>query len=125
MSDIDPDACSPPTGNVVTHRVLRLPRLAKASFYYAGVMRTHALLGQISLPALESLEFCYLDNLTPVIKHLQAQSLISLPLRYLRIESTFFNELMFVRLLRCLPSLVTLELIDSGDASSNFLQVCV
>ena len=124
MSDVDPDTCFPPKETIVTHRILQLPRLLKASFYYAGVMRTHALLGQISLPALESLDFCYLDNLTPVLQHLQTQSLISLPLRYLRIESTFFNELKLIKLLRNLPTLVTFELIDSGDASSNFLKVC-
>jgi hypothetical protein len=44
-------------------------------------------------------------------------------LRYLRIESSFFNEIKFVSLLGRLPSLVSLELVDCEDASSHFLKV--
>ncbi|KAJ6605671.1 hypothetical protein B0H10DRAFT_2311524 [Mycena sp. CBHHK59/15] len=40
------------------------------------------------------------------------QALTRLPLRLLRIESSLFNELKLVSLLRRLPSLVTLELVD-------------
>jgi len=122
MSDIDPDACVAPEDDINSFKVLRLPRLIKASFYYAGITRTRMLFSQVSFPALESIEFCYLDNMTSVLGHLQTQSLTSLPLRYLRIESSFFNELKFVKLLRRLPSLVTLELVDVEDASSNFLK---
>jgi hypothetical protein len=124
MSDIDPDACFSSETDTNISKVLRLPRLVKASFYYAGITRTRTLLGQISFPALESLEFCYLDNVTGILGHLQTQSFTSLPLRYLRIESSFFSELKFVKLLHRLPSLVTLELVDVEDASSNFLKVC-
>jgi hypothetical protein len=123
MSDIDPDTCFPSEEEIDPHKSLQLPRLVKASFYYAGITRIRGLLGQISFPALETLEFCYLDNLTPVLQHLKTQALTSLPLRSLRIESTFFNEMKLIKLLQCLPSLITLELVDVEDASSNLLKV--
>jgi hypothetical protein len=123
MSDVELDVCSVSEEEIDPPKVLRLRRLLKASFYYAGVARTRMLLGQISFPALETLEFCYLDNLTPILHHLRTQSLTSLPLRALRIESSFFDELKFVKLLCRLPSLVTLELVDVEDASSNLLKV--
>ncbi|KAH7928428.1 hypothetical protein BV22DRAFT_1103042 [Leucogyrophana mollusca] len=117
MSDVDPESCVSLEQEFGATKVVRLPRLTKASFYYAGIMRTRMLLSQISFPALESLDFCYLDNLTPVLEHLRQQSLTSLPLRYLRIESSFFNEQKFVNLLRRLTSVETLELIDVEDVS--------
>ena len=123
MSDVEPDACFTSEEEIDLPKVLQLRRLVKASFYYAGVTRTRMLLGQISFPALETLEFCYLDNLTPILQHLRTQSLTSLPLRFLRIETCFFNEFKFVKLLGRLPSLVTLELVDVDDASSNLLKV--
>ncbi|KAI5123116.1 hypothetical protein M0805_001472 [Coniferiporia weirii] len=98
-----------------------LPRLRKASFYYAGIERMQAVFSQLLFPALERVEFSYMDNLTPIIKHLKRQSFSSLPLVQLRIESCFFNELKLVRLLRRLPTLQTLELVDVEDISSNFL----
>ncbi|THH06779.1 hypothetical protein EW145_g3850 [Phellinidium pouzarii] len=98
-----------------------LPRLRKASFYYAGIERMQAVFSQMLFPALERVEFSYMDNVTPIIKHLKRQSFSSLPLAHLRIESCFFNELKLVRLLQRLPTLNTLELVDVEDISSNFL----
>lgn len=100
-----------------------LPRLKSASFYYAGIERMHAVFSQLLFPALERVEFSFLENLTPIIKHLKRQSFTSLPLRHLRIESCFFNELKLVRLLNRLPTLRTLELVDVEDISSDFLRV--
>lgn len=123
MSDADPDTAVHSEPEFMTNKIVKLPRLVKASFYYAGNMRIRMLLSQISFPALESLEFCYLDNLTPILEYLRQQSLTSLPLRHLRIESSFFNEAKFVTLLKRLMSLTTLELIDIEDVSSFLLKV--
>lgn len=123
MSDVDPEICVSLEHEFMSTKVVKLPRLTKASFYYAGIMRTRMLLSQISFPALASLDFCYLDNLTPVLEHLRQQSLTSLPLKYLRIESSFFNEAKFIVLLRRLTSLVTLELIDIEDITCFLLKV--
>jgi hypothetical protein len=125
MSDVESDVRSASEEDVYVQKVVQLPRLVKASFYYAGAMRTRLLLGQISFPALETLEFCYLDDLTPVLQHLRIQSLTSLPLRFLRIESSSFNGVKFVKLLGDLPSLATLELVDVEDASSDLLKVTI
>ncbi|KAH7911724.1 hypothetical protein BJ138DRAFT_1006041 [Hygrophoropsis aurantiaca] len=122
MSDVDPETCASLEQEFTGTKVVRLPRLTKASFYYVGIMRTRMLLSQISFPALESLDFCYLDNLTPVLEHLRQQSLTSLPLRYLRIESSFFNEQKFVNLLRRLSSVEILELVDVEDVSCFLLK---
>lgn len=139
MSDTDEDSCannrvtldsfgrqSPMMGCGITTsdtNMVSLPRLKKASFYYAGITRVHTIFSQLSFPALEEIEFAYLDNLTPVLGQLKRQSLTSLPLRHLRIESCFVNELKLMKLLRRLNSLHTLELIDVEDVSSNLLQV--
>ncbi|TDL23289.1 hypothetical protein BD410DRAFT_721536 [Rickenella mellea] len=139
MSDIDPDSCadfgfgdgSDPEypGHFVetilpqkNTEMITLPRLKKAAFYYAGVVRVQAVLAQLSFPSLERVEFMYLDNITGILKHLKRQSFSSLPLRHLRVESSFFNELKLIKLLRRLPSLHTLELVDVEDVSSNFLK---
>jgi len=122
MSDVDSETFSL-EHEFISTKVVKLPKLTKASFYYAGIMRTRMLLSQITFPALESLDFCYLDNLTPVLEHLRQQSLTSLPLRYLRIESSFFNEQKFILLLRRLTSLVTLELVDVEDVTCFMLKV--
>jgi len=125
MSDVDPETCVSLEHEFMSTKVVKLPKLTKASFYYAGIMRTRMLLSQISFPALESLDFCYLDNLTPVLEHLRQQSLTSLPLKYLRIESSFLNEPKFILLLRRLSSLVTLELIDVEDITCFLLKVSI
>ena len=46
------------------------------------------------------------------------KSLTSLPLQHLRIEASFFGELVLVRLLSRTSSLTTLKLVDMEDASS-------
>ena len=124
MSDVDSSPCyfddsDPPPGTKVIH----LPRLTKASFYYAGIALTRQIMLQMSFPNLESLEMCYLENVTPVLQILYAQALTRLPLRFIRIESCLFSELKFLNLLRHLPSLVTLALVDVEDVSSHFLKV--
>jgi len=103
-------------------KVVHLPRLKKASFYYAGIDLTQQLMAQFTFPNLEILELCYLENVTPVLHLLYTQALTRLPLRRLRIESSVFNELKVVNLLRRLSSLVTLELVDCEDASSGLLR---
>lgn len=103
--------------------LILLPRLTKASFYYSGFGRTQGVLGRLVVPALKSLEICYLDDVNPLLELLHRQSLTSLPLEHLRIESGFFNEMKLIRLLRRLPSLTTLKLVDVEDASPNLLKV--
>ncbi|KAL6304393.1 hypothetical protein BKA93DRAFT_733263 [Sparassis latifolia] len=135
MSDVDPDSCAtfdtdPPEHDGVPEQLVRvsdsrtiqLPRLVKASFYYSGVVRTRTILSMLSFPALQRIELCFLDNVSPVVEHLRRQSLTSLPLHHIRIEASFFNELKLVRLLRRLPALITLELVDVEDASSNLMK---
>lgn len=118
--------------------MVALPRLKRASFYYSGVERTTALFAQLSFPALRSLEFAYLENLTPVLRHLKRQAVSlsimgddgvegrgsGLPLERLRVEACLFNELKLVRLLKRLPSIRTLELVEVEDVSGHFLHVC-
>ena len=123
MSDIEPDMCHASENDIFRPKVLQLRRLARASFYYAGAARTYSLLGQIYFPALEVLDFCYFDDLTPIFRHLKAQSLTSLPLRSLRIESSFFNEVKFIELICRLPCLTTLELVDVESVSSSLMKV--
>ncbi|KAF7977710.1 hypothetical protein HWV62_2980 [Athelia sp. TMB] len=101
--------------------IVQLPRLVKVSFYYAGITRTRALLNHISFPALETLELCYLDEVSPLLDRLKQQS-NPLPLRCLRIESSFFNEMKLASLLVRLPSLVSLQFVDCDDVTSNFLK---
>ncbi|TFK74862.1 hypothetical protein BDN72DRAFT_759242 [Pluteus cervinus] len=108
----------PPTG-----KLIQLPRLKKASFHYVGSALTQHIFSQVTVPNLESLQMCYLQNVTPILQSLYAQALTRLPLRYLRIESSLFNEMTFVTLLRRLPSIVRLELVDIEDVSSYFLKV--
>ncbi|TFK52373.1 hypothetical protein OE88DRAFT_1627936 [Heliocybe sulcata] len=102
--------------------MIHLPRLSKMSFYYSGILRTHAILSQLTFPALEKLELAYLDDVTPLLKYLTRQSLTSLPLRNLRIEASFFNELKLMIFLRRATALTTLELVDADDVSSNLLK---
>ncbi|KAL5519833.1 hypothetical protein ACEPAG_1493 [Sanghuangporus baumii] len=65
--------------------MVHLPRLKSASFYYSGQLRTTALLAYMSFPALERLEFAYLDNLTPAFAHLKRQA-CSIPAEWERDE---------------------------------------
>ncbi|KAI0052708.1 hypothetical protein FA95DRAFT_1257354 [Auriscalpium vulgare] len=127
MSDVDPETClmydhEPHHDKRYPTHIIHLPRLVKASFYYAGIQRTRTILSQLTFPALEKIELCYMDNVTPVLHHLKRQSLTSLPLRHLRVEASFFNELELVKFLGRVSSLTTLELVDVEDASSNLLK---
>lgn len=134
MSDADPDNCTTLISEASEHddyvlarasdtRSISLPRLRKASFYYSGNLRTRTVLTLLSFPALERLELCYLDNVSPMLEALRRQSLTVLPLRHLRVESCFFNELRFARLLPRLPALTSLELVDVEDVTSNLMRV--
>lgn len=134
MSDVDPESCTSLVSEATEHddyvlarvsdtRAINLPRLRKASFYYSGNLRTRTILGLLTFPALECVELCYLDNVSPMLEALRRQSLTVLPLRHLRIESCFFNELRFARLLQRLPALTSLELVDVEDVTSNLMRV--
>lgn len=103
--------------------MIHLPRLTKASFYYAGNHRTGTVLSLLSCPALQSIELCFLDNVSPMIEELHRQSLTLLPLRHLRIESCYLNEMKLARFLRRVPSLTSLELVDIEDSSPSLLKV--
>jgi len=125
LSDVECAPCFSPSEDFdlpALTKIVQLPRLKSASFYYAGVALTQQLMAQFTFPNLESLELCYLENVTPILQLVYTQALTRLPLRRLRIESSLFNELKFVNLLRRLPSLVTLELVDVEDASSGLLR---
>lgn len=137
MSDVDPESWAsidvdPSDYDGVAERLVRvadtrpihLPLLKKASFYYCGNVRTRTILGLLSFPALERIDLCFLDNVSPMVECLRRQSLTHLPLRHMRIESSFFNELKLLRLLRRLPALTTLEFVDVEDVSSNLMKVC-
>lgn len=126
MSDVDSEHClsQDDLDSAPTTKAIHLPRLTKISFYYAGIALTRQIMSQIAFPNLESLEMCYLENVTPVLQLLYTQALTYLPLHSLRIESCLFNEIKFLSLLRRLSSLVTLELVDMEDVSSNLLRVC-
>lgn len=122
LSDSDPEMCLQ-YGERPPPRRIHLPRLTKASFHFAGGMRVRAIFNHLSFPALQTLELCYCEEVTPVLERLKEQSLTSLPLRHLRIETSFFSELNFMNLLRRLNSLTSLELVDCEDASSHLLRV--
>ncbi|KAH7873109.1 uncharacterized protein C8R40DRAFT_1198430 [Lentinula edodes] len=114
MPDVDSDSCYPPSFQEInspkTSKTVRVPRLSKISFYYSGIVFTRQIMNQIGFPNLQSLEMCYLENVTPILQLLYTRPLTRLPLQSLRIESCFFNE----------PKLVTL-LQNVEDASSNLL----
>lgn len=127
ISDVDSYPCgsagdSGETGPS-TGRVIQLPRLTKASFYYTGNALARQIVSQIAFPKLEHLELCYLQSISPIIQCLYAQALTKISLKYLRIESCFFNEMSLINLLRRLSSLMTLEVVDVEDVSSYFLKV--
>ncbi|KAH9889865.1 hypothetical protein C8Q73DRAFT_652861 [Cubamyces lactineus] len=134
MSDVDPESCASlisesseqqddfALARVSDTRTIQLPRLRKASFYYSGNLRTRTVFSLLSFPALERIELCYLDNVSPILECLRKQSLTVLPLRHLRIESCFLNELRFARLLQRLPALNSLELVDVEDVTSNLMR---
>lgn len=119
VTDIDPDRPI----RVADSRMVYLPRLTRASFYYAGPLRVRTLLSLLTFPALERIELGYMDDVSAIVEYLRRQSLTSLPLRHLKIESCLFNEFKLVSLLMRFTSLATLELIDVEDVSSYTLRV--
>ena len=126
LSSVDSEACDPrfmEPDSRPPYKSVHLRKLTKVSFYYAGITLARQIMSQITFPNLEALEMSYLENVTPILHLLYTQALTRLPLRHLRIETCLFNELKFVNLLRRLPSLITLELVDVEDLSSNLLKV--
>ncbi|KAJ3716900.1 hypothetical protein F5878DRAFT_344373 [Lentinula raphanica] len=124
MSNVESDSCYPFSFQEIdlpTTSKIRLPRLSRISFYCSGNVFTRQIMNQIAFPNLESLEMCYLENVTPILQLLYTQALTRLPLQHLRIESCLFNEQNLATLLRKLPSMTRLELVDLEDASSNLL----
>ena len=103
--------------------VIHLPRLTKITLYYSGFNRTLSVLDRISFPALERIDIGYLDDAGQFFDILHRQSLTTLPLQHLRIESGYFAEAKLVRLLQRLPSLHTLDLVDVEDLSTDALKV--
>ncbi|KAL0961425.1 hypothetical protein HGRIS_006371 [Hohenbuehelia grisea] len=125
VSDVDVDGCRAATEGgdaVLAQTLVHLPRLKKISLYYAGPLLMRQVMSLVSLPALESLELSYLENVTPMIQLLYAQSLTRLPLRHLRIESCLFSEIKLVNLLRRAQSLESLELVEVEDVTSGLLK---
>jgi hypothetical protein len=135
MSDVDAGSCLTESEmpeydetkermvRVNDSRMINLPRLTKASFYYSGTLRTRTILRLLSCPVLEHIDLCFLDNVSPMIEYLRRQSLTRLPLRHLRIEGCFLSELKLARFLQRVPSLISLELVDVEDVSSNLFKV--
>jgi hypothetical protein len=118
MSDVDSNPCAMVVVDDMDAPIsnkIHLPRLKKMSFYYSGIAHTREIMSHISFPNLESLELAYLENATPLLHLLYVQALTRLPLKSLRIETCLFNEMKFVNLIRKLPSLITLELVDVED----------
>lgn len=111
------------TSSSSTADLIRLPRLTKISLYYSGFNRTLSVLDKISFPALERIDIGYLDDAGQFFDILHRQSLSSLPLQHLRVESVYFSEAKLVRLVQRLPGLHTLDLVDVEDLSSDVLKV--
>ncbi|KAJ3504777.1 hypothetical protein NLJ89_g7759 [Agrocybe chaxingu] len=121
ITDVETNACSPAVINhemdfPVTHKI-HLPRLKRLSFHYSGIGHTKQIMNRIAFPNLESLDMAYLENVNPLLQAVHAQALTRLPLKSLRIETCVFGEMKLVNLLRKLPSLVTLQLIDIEEVS--------
>lgn len=142
LSDVDPADVDL---NVPVRQPIVLAHLHRLSFYYSGVTRTCALLHGTVLPALEHLELAFLDNITACLKYLKQQTVLHsgfdnvyeyeygyrdtaevalFPLKSMRVEASLFSELKFLRLLRRLPFLERLDLVDIEDVSGNLLKVC-
>jgi hypothetical protein len=128
LSDVDSDLCYriqvDQADNHTVENPLTMHRLTKVSFNCTGLSLARQVMRQILVPNLESIELCYLGNVTPILSLLHIQSLESLSLRHIRIESCIFNDMKFLALLRRLPFLRSLELIDIEDVSPSLLKVC-
>jgi hypothetical protein len=123
LSNVDSAGCAQFDEGDHSQSKIHLRRLKKISFYYSGIALTRQIMSQITFPSLAVLEMCYLENVTPILSSLYTQALTRLPLRHLRIETCLFNEMKFMNLLRRLSSLLTLELVDMEDVSTNLLKV--
>lgn len=125
MSGIDTTSCDilMAEDDVPVTSKIRLPRLKTASFYYSGLDHAREIMNHVLFPNLETLELAYLENVNPLLQELYAQALTRLPLKKLRIESCLFSEMKFVNLLRKLPSLSSLQLVDVEDISHITLKV--
>ncbi|KIY45210.1 hypothetical protein FISHEDRAFT_67143 [Fistulina hepatica ATCC 64428] len=121
LRNICPDGCGDDVHAPLSPSV-PFPRLRRLSFYNAVSQIVPFLMSSISFPNLEYLDLCYLQNITSVLQYLHSQSLTRLPLRELRVEACYMNELRFLNLLRRLSSLTTLEMIEVEDVSPHFLQ---
>jgi hypothetical protein len=129
MSDVDPAeslafAHEPHAGPRFPQHVIPLPRLKKISLCNAGSGRAAALFSQIAFPAVQTVEFAYMNDIKPLLEHLARQSITSLPLRRLSIEyCSISEENVLIDLLGRVPELSALELVDVEDASSALLKV--
>jgi hypothetical protein len=104
--------------------IVHLPSLRRIVISAAGSTRVRGLLSQLALPALEDLELSCLDDVSVILSHLESQAMTSLPLRRLKIESCNFDQIQLLHLLRRVPTLRTLELVDVHNLSPHFLKVC-
>jgi hypothetical protein len=121
LRNLDADECSaaaaPPPGPPVL-----LPRLRRVVLSAAGGGRARALLAHVRAPALEELELACLGDVSPVLARLAHGAGVP-ALRRLRIEACALGEVALLGLLRRVPALAALELVDVSDLSSSFLQV--
>ncbi|KAL1744427.1 hypothetical protein HDZ31DRAFT_38720 [Schizophyllum fasciatum] len=116
--------CVPSNATVTAaaSRGLALPALRRLSLYSVGSTLAAALASALVLPALEAVELCYLQDVGPLVQLLHEQSLTRLPLRALRVEASYLDEVRFASLIRRLTSLTRLELVDIDDISPAFLK---
>lgn len=114
MSDIDGDGNDHMLSSPISLKYLR-----RLTFYYSGVVRACVLLQCIHLPSLVHVELSFLDNITSCLKALKDQAP---PLQSLRIEASLFNELTMLGLLRKIPTIEELELVDVEDVSTHLLK---
>ncbi|KAH6911388.1 hypothetical protein BKA70DRAFT_1384787 [Coprinopsis sp. MPI-PUGE-AT-0042] len=112
LSDVDSAPCYRDMSGCPEQDLAPVSMSLTRPFYYATVAKQ--VMTCITCPQP--------GNVSSVIQTLYTQALIKLPLKHLRIEMSLFNELKLVDLLRHVPSLVTLELLDLEDISSNFIR---
>ncbi|TFK96851.1 hypothetical protein BDV98DRAFT_485333, partial [Pterulicium gracile] len=124
MSDVDIEGCHSPfsdnedyfgSGSGSGSSSVHLPRLTKLVFNNSGIVRTLLLMHQLTYPSLRSLELSFLQNITPVLDALYETSLTRLPLRVLRVESSWFDIARMGALLRRLNGLRELVFVDVED----------
>lgn len=103
-------------------RSVHLPRLTKLVFNNSGIVRTLLLMHQLTYPSLRSLELSFLQNITPVLDALYETSLTRLPLRVLRVESSWFDIARMGALLRRLNGLRELVFVDVEDMGVGLMK---